>query len=705
MENELFYEFSVDNEIIMERFSLCRERLDEMKDEHLALDKNSSFDAYFHAMTEFLLMVLDNYDFIQEGGLDKAELSELKKRNHELYQDILPENYEKSYGNPTFAVAQLGEDYGKLLSVLCFELRSIIRAAFENNLFFIVIRLELFIEIFGAFLSDDKNGGTTKPAAIRDTIYWFLSDYTEDERISRFAAMVDGDRNFVREAILSSDFSDVRYLYKFGEYITENEIRMAQHLNSLSQEEIDRMAFTFTEGYRIGFEVTNKDITKKKTAAIYYELGFERVVKKAIENFEKIDLKTTLMIIAGSLFTSDGSARRGASYGAIPNKQFDYDHKDDIGLFLDANLITRKLEAARAAGERYKDKARLFGGPAVIETFGEKPFSPVPNKDAVHLTKEQQKALTDYKSQNSIIMNEYIIMKERSFTIISFPKTEIGDNFEEIFNETVRINTLDYKLYQTIQQKIIDALDEAEYVIIKGMGDNRTVMKVMLHELKDPSKETNFENCVADVNIPVGEVFTSPVLTGTEGTLHVSGVYLEGLFFKNLEIGFKDGFITSYKCTNFDSEEENFKYIKENILFNHDTLPIGEFAIGTNTTAYVVARKFGIEDKLPILIAEKTGPHFAVGDTCYTYDEDNETFNPDGKSIIARDNEWSIKRKTEPDKAYFNCHTDITLPYDELGEISAVRKDGSSVTIIKDGRFVLEGTEELNRPMDECAHS
>ena len=82
MENELFYEFSVDNEIIMERFSLCRERLDEMKDEHLALDKNSSFDAYFHAMTEFLLMVLDNYDFIQEGGLDKAELSELKKRNH-----------------------------------------------------------------------------------------------------------------------------------------------------------------------------------------------------------------------------------------------------------------------------------------------------------------------------------------------------------------------------------------------------------------------------------------------------------------------------------------------------------------------------------------------------------------------------------------------------------------------------------------------
>ena len=32
--------------------------------------------------------------------------------------------------------------------------------------------------------------------------------------------------------------------------------------------------------------------------------------------------------------------------------------------------------------------------------------------------------------------------------------------------------------------------------------------------LNNPEKETNFENCLADVNIPLGEVFTSPKLTG-----------------------------------------------------------------------------------------------------------------------------------------------------------------------------------------------
>ena len=132
-------------------------------------------------------------------------------------------------------------------------------------------------------------------------------------------------------------------------------------------------------------------------------------------------------------------------------------------------------------------------------------------------------------------------------------------------------------------------------------------------------------------------------------------------------------------------------------MYNHDTLPIGEFAIGTNTTAYVMARKYDIQDKLPILIAEKTGPHFAVGDTCYKMSEELKTFNPDGKEIVAKDNEVSILRKTDISKAYYNCHTDITIPYNEIKEISVYNKDGSKVLIIEDGRFVLEGTEKLNR--------
>ena len=295
-----------------------------------------------------------------------------------------------------------------------------------------------------------------------------------------------------------------------------------------------------------------------------------------------------------------------------------------------------------------------------------------------------------------LVVGSYIKGEERSFTIIAYPVKEIGENFEEIFRETVKINTLDNQLYQQIQQNIIEALDKGEYVRIKGREGNETDLRVHLHHLADPKKQTNFENCVADVNIPVGEVFTSPVLQGTDGVLFVSKVFLNGLEYKDLKICFQDGKIAEYSCRNFQDEEENRKLIKENILYHHDTLPLGEFAIGTNTTAYVMAQKYQIGHLLPILIAEKMGPHFAVGDTCYSWCEDTPVYNPDGREIIARDNEVSIQRKQDISKAYLGCHTDITIPYDELDSICVEALDGSEIYIIREGRFVLPGTETLN---------
>ncbi len=50
-------------------------------------------------------------------------------------------------------------------------------------------------------------------------------------------------------------------------------------------------------------------------------------------------------------------------------------------------------------------------------------------------------------------------------------------------------------------------------------------------------------------------------------------------------------------------------------------------------------------------------------------------------------------------RAYVNCHTDITIPYDELDSIIAVEADGSRHPIILDGRFVVPGTEELNEAL------
>ena len=51
----------------------------------------------------------------------------------------------------------------------------------------------------------------------------------------------------------------IRDRYKFGEYVTENEIRMAKFLSDMPQEKLESMARTYTEGYRRGFLAANID--------------------------------------------------------------------------------------------------------------------------------------------------------------------------------------------------------------------------------------------------------------------------------------------------------------------------------------------------------------------------------------------------------------------------------------------------------------
>lgn len=689
--------------ILQERLELALLRIREIPGEDFQGAELLPWKEYFTTVAKFLLLIEDTRQFLEQGKQATVTLEELQQRNRALYEDILPENYENSFANPAYAVKMLGEEFGALASFLYTEMRSLIGFTYEGRLDELVIRMELFSEVYAAFVYEQQeNHKLPTYATIREILYWFVSDYADVAAEERVREMVCPENNFAAAILRTADFTDLRYLYAYGEYVGDNELKMAEFMNSLPEETIHTMADTYTEGYRIGFEVTGKDLSRKSTVDVRYQLGFERMMRRALENFEKMGLQPVIYRAASSILYNSSIYKNGF-YSVSPNRQYEFDHKDDKALFLDKMYCSRKLEVMHTAFEKYKKEARGYAGPAVVETFGEKEFEPVNKPESLKMTDEQSALLVENRTQMGQLQRQYIIEEERSFTIIAFPIPEVGDCFEELFRETIQINTLDYKKYQRIQQTIIDALDQADHCEIKGCNGNHTDLKVNLWKLKNPAKETIFENCVADVNIPVGEVFTSPVLEGTNGVLHVTRVFLNGLEYKDLEITFENGKIQNYNCANFAAEEENKAFIKENILFRHKTLPLGEFAIGTNTTAYVAAKKLGVESKMPILIAEKMGPHFAVGDTCYSHAEEVKVYNPDGKEIVARDNEVAALRSVNPSKAYFNCHTDITIPYDELAELTAVKKDGDRITIIQNGRFVLPGTEELNEPLQELS--
>lgn len=665
-----------------ERYELARARIKEIIKESEGL---GVYGPFFRKQAELITGILDIYeDICEKGPIEGKSLEELKERNDFLYEDLYSKNYPTSYVNPEYCFEKFG-NLGKYFCVLAAEMRSLIQFVFENLPEDIVIRLELFLEIYGLVSGYINDGNEIAEDEIRDIFYYYVFDYSEDESVRRIAEQLVYTEDYATRVIEEYDWNDTCSLYAFGEYVGTNEIKTLQSVSALDEDTIDLMARTYVDGFVRGFTVSRKDMTKKKTVNIRFRLGFEKVVKRAIELFDEAGLKPVIYRAGNDLFGRYGIYKPGY-YGGLANPQFDEDHKEDLALVLDGHLVTRRIEGMISAYEKVVREAGEWAGPACMEIFGEESFLPADSEHAVKYGKLKQSLYNDYRIKASKVQNDYIKREERSFTIIAWPTPSIGARYDEILEGIVKVNTLDVELYKDIQQTITDTLDKSEYVLVKGMNGNRTNLRISLYKLKDPSKETKFENCLADVNIPLGEVFTSPVLKGTEGTLHVKEVFLNDLKFTDIELGIKDGKIVSYTCGNYEDEEKNRKFIETNLLFHHETLPMGEFAVGTNTFAYSLATEYNILDKMPILIAEKMGPHFAFGDTCYSNEESVRVFNPDGKEMMAKEN----------GEEYSYCHTDITIPYNELGSLSGVFANGDEVEIIHNGRFVLEGTEKLN---------
>ena len=267
-----------------------------------------------------------------------------------------------------------------------------------------------------------------------------------------------------------------------------------------------------------------------------YPIGFERMVKKALENFAKLGLKP----VGG-----DGKASALHQFSRLcecansvaPNRQYLFDHKDDKALFWDKGLVERSLEVVHTAFEECKQAAWEYAGPAVIEVFGENDFDPVNKSSAVRMNASQNDLQIDFVSRLRQMQTGYILEEERSFTIIAFPIPEIKNVLPEhtmecygrFFEEVIHINTLDYSTYRDVQTTIIDALNNACFCEIKGMNGNHTDLRIELQKTTDPEKEAIFENCVADVNIPLGEVFTTPMLKGTWVDFHTDFTDVQSL--------------------------------------------------------------------------------------------------------------------------------------------------------------------------------
>ena len=223
------------NTMLSERHELNKIALSELKKD---VEKTRQFSSYFSKMADLLLFLNEIYDTKEKS------LEQLKQWNKIWYEEVSPEKYVDSLGNPAFCVQEYGKDYGQIFSFLYTEMRSGFIYAIEGRLFDLVINNELFLEISNLFLAGEEH-----PQQIKNIIFDHMRDYSEDVYEYRVREQLDPELNFATKIVMESDLSNPDILYQYGEYISKNEIDMLKFLNKLPREEITAMAKTYVDGF------------------------------------------------------------------------------------------------------------------------------------------------------------------------------------------------------------------------------------------------------------------------------------------------------------------------------------------------------------------------------------------------------------------------------------------------------------------------
>ena len=384
-----------------ERYELTLERIESMLEEESVAEL---YRDYFRTVAKFILKVN------RIKNREAFTLEDWETENKELYADVIDENYKTSYANPAYAVSVFGEEIGQLLSFLYTEIRAEIAYAYEDRMSYITICNELFIEVYNAFEEEE----TPNYRNLKETIYWFASDYCDVFVADWVDEKLDPKDTFATDIIMNSDLKDMRYLYRYGEYISHNELRLASYLNSVSEEEIEEIASIYVEGYKDGCEAAEIDLSQKSVIQIQYPIGAERVVREVIRKFEKLGLRASITRNAVSVLTKEG--KKNGYYGGSVGLSYEADHSSDQAIFLNKKWIERKLDVMKNAYEQDKEAAAKFAGCVLVENI-EQVDMIEPKAEAIHFNDKQNSIQELYDEKIEQLTNKYLL-KELNIAVV-----------------------------------------------------------------------------------------------------------------------------------------------------------------------------------------------------------------------------------------------------------------------------------------------
>ncbi len=621
---------------------------------------------------------------IIRGKAGGRSFNQSSNQNKMLFGEMQGEQYKNCLLNPDYAAGVFPTEIAAIISALIAVFQSARKDAILGNQKMVWSKTELLLD-----LAKELAKEVIDRQKIIDSwrSHWVknISDICEQEIKS---LVVKGEDNIYQQILLAANGEDFKWLYNYGCLVDEQELDLAQFFFSYPPDQLTAMAERIVNAFLHGFISQSRERRDRRGVRLAYQLGQEALAQKVFYSLQARGLEP--------IITEPQSLGSGM--------QYDLDHSFDHALIVTAapswDWLNRIENGYRRAMEKYSTGLLDTCGMIGISQFGSPPTTLARAKKAFIPNSEQTLLFKKATSRKRALESQYLSPGNLSFCKVTFPNQLVGKGFNQIFDQIFALNLVDSKPYELIQQLLIDALDQCERVRILGSGRNQTDLSISLFPLARPESQSNYLNCGGDLNIPHGEVFTTPRLQGTKGLWHIPEIYLGGKYYKDLRLTFDQGMIIDYACQNFADEQQNREYIAKQLLFPHQSLPIGEFALGTNTKLYQMTTKYGLFSRLPILLAEKMGPHIALGDPCFARGEEAPVYNLyNQKEMVARQNEITAQRSTCD--VYTDKHIDITLPYDQIALLSAYTKTGKEIEFIKNGRFVLKGTEALNIPLDQ----
>lgn len=466
----------------------------------------------------------------------------------------------------------------------------------------------------------------------------------------------------------------------YGKPVDKEDIDLLNFFSAWDHDKLSAMAEHIVSSFLHGFISQNRDRRDRKTVLMTYQLGQEPLVQQIMKRASAEGLRIRITDVQGY------HEKNSVQTDYVPLK----------GWFYSRAYAKRFQDELKTQAEEMKECLNDICGMIGILQFGEKPQQKTPSY--LILSEKNRAAASSAAAEREqeirVQLQTFMKPDDLSFCKAAFPNIAAGKPFDQIFEDITDCNMKKSFPYEKLQQVLITYLDKGKAAVIRGEGDNETNLRVAFQQIADETVQTLFMNCGGDLNIPHGEVFTTPQLMGTSGLLHVRDVCVKGYSYSNLRLQFTDGVITDWSCDGFESRRASQEYISETLFNSSDHAPMGEFAIGTNTDAYEVCSNWNLISRLPILLVEKMGPHIAIGDPCYAGGESGKVYNIlDGKEITAKYNELTEQG------TYCHFHTDITLPYEDIGELQIIMDGGITKDIMKHGLFELEELACLNEPL------